>query len=98
MYPAIPHEGAGPRTITNNRSAFGSKNASRTLTRFRDRWTLACNALRCGAVVDGVALGLCEPDDVEAEEGVLVELLDGLAAVPWVAGCEGTVTVVEVVG
>ena len=98
MYPAIPHEGAGPRTITNNRSAFGSRNASRTLTRFRDRWTLASTSVAARAVADGLALGLCAPDDVEAEEGVLVELLDGVGAVPWVAGCEGTVTVVEVVG
>jgi hypothetical protein len=70
MYPAIRHEGAGPRTTTNSRSAFCSTKASRTLTRFRDRWTLARNA-RCGrAVADGVARELCVPDDEEAEEGV----------------------------
>ena len=101
MYPAIRHEGAGPRTITNSRSAFGSKNASRTLTRFRDRWTLASSAFRCGrAVADGLALlpalALCAPDAVEAEE--VEPPLDGCGDVPRVGGCEGAVTVVEVVG
>ena len=71
MYPAVRQEGAGPRTITNIRSAFGSRKASRTLTRFRDRCVAAANVFRCGrAVADGLApLGACAPD-VEADEGV----------------------------
>ena len=101
MYPAIRHEGAGPRTITNRRSAFGSRNASRTLTRFRDRWTFASNAFRCACAVEvGLALlralAFCAPDDVEAEEAE--PPLDGGGDVPRVDGCEGTVTAVEVVG
>ncbi len=57
MYPATRHDGAGPRTIRNLRPAFGSRNASWTLTRCTVLWVDAARAREPRTSVRGWAAG-----------------------------------------
>jgi hypothetical protein len=100
MYPTTRHEGAGPRTIKYLRSAFGSRNASRTLTRLAVRCVVAANVRERAAgrapwvrPSAGAVEGLVEP------EGLLEPYpLDGGVALVRAGAGAPTVSVVVVAG
>src|SRR4029079_19606242 len=94
MYPATRHDGAGPCTIRNLRSAFGSRIASWTLTRWAVLCVVAANVRE--RVVGRVARAERELDGVVyayPPDGGVAVLLDGAGeptvSVVVVAGCGG---------